>query len=194
MTDETAVGELLSQWERECAHGRDITPLELCGNRPELIPELQRRMQAMVVIPGPVEFLMGSPPTEVGRQDNEVQHNKRIGRTFAIAAKSVTVEEYRKFEYYAIPPKYTRTADLSVVGTSWFQGADGKGLDDIEDILSINMLDRRLLRGGSFASRALVVRSAYRDYVVPTTRNDFNGFRPARTLPLGSLTAPGPDR
>ena len=52
----------------------------------------------MVVIPGPVEFVMGSPPTEAGRHDYEIQHKKRIGRTFALAAKPVTVEQFRHFE------------------------------------------------------------------------------------------------
>ena len=45
----------------------------------------------MVVIPGPVEFVMGSPTTEAGRGPNENQHKRRIGRTFALAAKSVTL-------------------------------------------------------------------------------------------------------
>jgi formylglycine-generating enzyme required for sulfatase activity len=53
--------------------------------------------QTMVVIPGPVEFLMGSPPTEEGRSVVESQHKRRIGRTFALAAKSVTVREFRRF-------------------------------------------------------------------------------------------------
>ena len=80
--------------------------------------------QTMVVIPGPVEFLMGSPATEVGRYDNETQHKERIGRTFALAAKSVTVEQYRKFDDgHQVPAVYTRTADLPVVRTSWHQAA-----------------------------------------------------------------------
>ena len=80
--------------------------------------------QTMVVIPGPVEFEMGSPPTEKDRGEGETQHKKRIGRTFAIAAKSVTVEQYRKFDGgYRLPAKYTRTADLPVVGISWYQAA-----------------------------------------------------------------------
>jgi formylglycine-generating enzyme required for sulfatase activity len=53
--------------------------------------------QTMVVIPGPVEFLMGSPPAEAGRDRDEVQHRRRIGRTFAIAAKAVTVKDYRAY-------------------------------------------------------------------------------------------------
>jgi formylglycine-generating enzyme required for sulfatase activity len=58
--------------------------------------------QTMVVIPGPAEFLMGSPRTEVGREGGpkgslEEQHLKRIDRSFAIAAKEVTVEQFLRF-------------------------------------------------------------------------------------------------
>ncbi|MGH7171458.1 MAG: formylglycine-generating enzyme family protein [Gemmataceae bacterium] len=67
----------------------------------------------------------GSPLTEAGRVDYETQHKKRIGRTFALAAKSVTVEQYRQFDKgYQLPAVYTRTADLPVVGTSWYQAAE----------------------------------------------------------------------
>jgi formylglycine-generating enzyme required for sulfatase activity len=68
--------------------GRDRTPLQWYVNS---------QGQTMVVIPGPVEFLMGSPPTEEGRQAGESQHQRRIGRTFALAAKAVTVREFRRF-------------------------------------------------------------------------------------------------
>jgi formylglycine-generating enzyme required for sulfatase activity len=53
--------------------------------------------QTMVVIPGPVEFLMGSPSTEEGRGEDELQHMERIGRTFALAATPVTVEQFSRF-------------------------------------------------------------------------------------------------
>ncbi len=80
--------------------------------------------QTMVVIPGPVEFTMGSPPTEAGRYDNETQHKERIGRTFALAAKSVTVEQYRRFDKgYSLPASYTRTENLPAVGIDWFMAA-----------------------------------------------------------------------
>jgi formylglycine-generating enzyme required for sulfatase activity len=256
--------------------------------------------QTMVVIPGPVEFLMGSPTTEGGRQDNETQHKERIGRTFALAAKSVTLEQYRQFDGgYQVPAVYTRTADLPVVGTSWHQAAaycnwlskeegidqdqwcyeikDGQvtklkanflsltgyrlpteaeiefatragaltsryygetedllpkyawytknsqektwpvgslkpndlGLFDVqgnvytwcqerykgypkgqgeepedgnEDIVSINNLNSRVLRGGSFGRLASIVRAANRGGYVPTNRIYSYGFRPARTF------------
>ena len=81
--------------------------------------------QTMVVIPGPVEFVMGSPPTEAGRRDDEVQHKKRIDRTFALAAKPVTVEQFRQFRRRAPRPPavYTRTAEFPVVGISWYMAA-----------------------------------------------------------------------
>ena len=84
--------------------------------------------QTMVVIPGPVEFVMGSPTSEAGRVPNENQHRRRIGRTFALAAKSVTLAEYQRFD-----PAYgteteteqlSPTEDCPVLGISWFQAAE----------------------------------------------------------------------
>jgi formylglycine-generating enzyme required for sulfatase activity len=78
----------------------------------------------MVIVPGPVEFLMGSPPTEAGRRPNEPQHTTPIGRSFAIAAKSLTVEQYRQFnKEYSLPEQFTRTADLPAVNVTWFEAA-----------------------------------------------------------------------
>jgi formylglycine-generating enzyme required for sulfatase activity len=80
----------------------------------------------MVVIPGPVEFLMGSPPTEAGRGADELQHKKRIGRTVVLTAKPVTLEQYRKFAArYGVGEieRYARTGDSPVIGTNWFQAA-----------------------------------------------------------------------
>jgi formylglycine-generating enzyme required for sulfatase activity len=53
--------------------------------------------QTFAVIEGPVEFRMGSPPTEPGRGSDEVSHRLNIPRRFAIATKEVTVEQYQRF-------------------------------------------------------------------------------------------------
>jgi formylglycine-generating enzyme required for sulfatase activity len=80
--------------------------------------------QTMVVIPGPVEFVMGSPATEVDRLGSERRHRERIGRAFALAAKAVTVEQYRRFEKgYQLPPLYTRLENLPVVSIDWYMAA-----------------------------------------------------------------------
>ena len=81
----------------------------------------------MVVIPGPVEFMMGSPATETGRLETEPGHMVRIRRTFAVAAKAVTFEQYRKYHSdYNVGAElrqYTRMPNLPVIGTNWYQAA-----------------------------------------------------------------------
>jgi serine/threonine protein kinase/formylglycine-generating enzyme required for sulfatase activity len=78
--------------------------------------------QTMVMIPGPVEFLMGSPVTEAGRRDHEAQHMTRIGRSFALAAKPVTVEEYQRFnKSYTFFERFAPEPECPVVSINWYQ-------------------------------------------------------------------------
>jgi formylglycine-generating enzyme required for sulfatase activity len=78
----------LEDIRRTVTKGREKTPPQWYVNG---------QGQTMVVIPGPVEFRMGSPAAEEGRSPAETQHRRRIGRTFALAAKAVTVGEFRRF-------------------------------------------------------------------------------------------------
>ena len=66
----------------------------------------------------------------------ESLHRKRIGRTFAIAAKPVTVGEYRRFnKSYTFIERFAPTPDCPVVYTSWYQAAAyGNWLSDQEGI------------------------------------------------------------
>src|SRR5262249_25094175 len=96
----------LKQVNDEWAEDKEQTEKRLQGIQQLLLKDKEKappqwyvngQGQTMVVIPGPVEFRMGSPSTEEGRSPQEVQHQRRIGRTFALAAKSVTVKEFRRF-------------------------------------------------------------------------------------------------
>jgi formylglycine-generating enzyme required for sulfatase activity len=53
--------------------------------------------QTLAVIVGPVDFLMGSPPTEPSRDSGETRHRQRIDQPFAVATKEVTREQYQRF-------------------------------------------------------------------------------------------------
>jgi serine/threonine protein kinase/formylglycine-generating enzyme required for sulfatase activity len=54
--------------------------------------------QTFAVIEGPVEFRMGSPPTEPDRFSvSEIPHRRIIPRRFAIAAQEVSVKQYQVF-------------------------------------------------------------------------------------------------
>ncbi len=94
-----------------------------------LVPEsrwyVNTQGQTLVVIPGPVEFQMGSPKQEKDHSEDEVQHKRRIGRSFALAQKSVTLKEYRELtkDKYEIGEAYTHSPDLPVVGINWYMAA-----------------------------------------------------------------------
>jgi serine/threonine protein kinase/formylglycine-generating enzyme required for sulfatase activity len=53
--------------------------------------------QTMIVIPRGETFLMGSPPSEAGRDDSERRHWVHIDRSFAIAATETTQGQFRDF-------------------------------------------------------------------------------------------------
>src|SRR5205085_8719334 len=53
--------------------------------------------QTFALVPGPVEFWMGSPDPEPKRFVEEVQHRRRISRSFAVAMQEVTVAQYQRF-------------------------------------------------------------------------------------------------
>ena len=80
--------------------------------------------QTMVVIPGPVEFTMGSPPSEAGHHPRELQHRDSISRTFAIASKAVTVGEYRRFHGdHPLTETTGPLLDYPAIWTSWLEAA-----------------------------------------------------------------------
>jgi formylglycine-generating enzyme required for sulfatase activity/tetratricopeptide (TPR) repeat protein len=85
--------------------------------------------QTMVVIPGPVEFAMGRPGVDYGASA-DAWPRKRIGRTFAIAAKRVTVGQYQRFvrETPELSHPYTRKfanlpPDMTQISACWYEAA-----------------------------------------------------------------------
>jgi serine/threonine protein kinase/formylglycine-generating enzyme required for sulfatase activity len=132
---------LLSTWKQEAwlKHSNDKWAKDTPG-RDRLIESIRESLanngdkpsprwyvngqgQTMVVIPGPVEFSMGSPATEPGRQNSGVpedQHRRRINRSYAIAASEVTVEQFRRFRKDYPHPGAN---DHPVNGVSWYDAA-----------------------------------------------------------------------
>jgi serine/threonine protein kinase/formylglycine-generating enzyme required for sulfatase activity len=90
---------------------------------------LNRRGQTFVLVLDPPEFRMGSPRTEEGRVGGpqglmEVQHDRRIGRAFAIANKEVTVEQFlrfRKGQWYDKMSSPTPEHPMNLV--NWYEAA-----------------------------------------------------------------------
>jgi formylglycine-generating enzyme required for sulfatase activity len=82
--------------------------------------------QTMVIVPGPVEFLMGSPTTEADRVEDERRHRRRIGRVIAIAATAVTVEQFRRFRPEFSHGEMRRYPEPTcpIGGVTWYEGAE----------------------------------------------------------------------
>jgi formylglycine-generating enzyme required for sulfatase activity/serine/threonine protein kinase len=85
--------------------------------------------QTMVVIPGPVEFWMGSPRAEAGRAEGaqgkvEMKHWRRIPRSYALAAREVTVADFLLFrKNHAYNKQYAPNQDCPVNLVSWYDAA-----------------------------------------------------------------------
>ena len=85
--------------------------------------------QTMVMIRGPVESLMGSPYNEPNRSSLEHLHKKRIGRSFAISSKEVTVAQFDEFlrDYphlrFPFSKKQAGEADCPQISVTWYEAA-----------------------------------------------------------------------
>src|SRR5262249_4922199 len=85
--------------------------------------------QTMVCVPGPVEFRMGSPRSDPERSGDEVPHWRHIGRSYALGARSVTVDEFGRFlkEHPDVPRPDTSVwspdGDGPIIAVSWFTAA-----------------------------------------------------------------------
>jgi formylglycine-generating enzyme required for sulfatase activity len=59
-----------------------------------------------------------------GRGENEARHRRRIPRTFAIATKPVTVEQFQRFQVENYLRQYAPTAECPMPGITWYAAAE----------------------------------------------------------------------
>jgi hypothetical protein len=90
---------------------------------------VNRQGQTLAVVPGPVEFLMGSPTDDPLTAYDARRHRRRIGRTFAIATRETTFEQFDRFlsahPEVAHADHRRNSADPSnpVGAVTWFEAA-----------------------------------------------------------------------
>jgi formylglycine-generating enzyme required for sulfatase activity len=87
----------LRQWKQDEELKKADAELPALKDRGDRRWFVNHQDQTLAVIEGPVELEMGSPPGEPGRFNNETLHRQRINRSFAIATKEVTREQYERF-------------------------------------------------------------------------------------------------
>jgi formylglycine-generating enzyme required for sulfatase activity len=86
--------------------------------------------QTMVLVPGPGEFRMGSPHTYTDRvMPHERPHRRRIGRSFALASKPVTVAQWQRFLQERpnvvrdLMNRFSPEANGPIISVSWYTAA-----------------------------------------------------------------------
>jgi formylglycine-generating enzyme required for sulfatase activity len=85
--------------------------------------------QTFAIIRDPEEFLMGSPHSEPDRLNTERLHRRRIPRSFAIATKEVTVEQFQRFlrDHPEVRHNYTKRfspdPDGPMISVRWYDAA-----------------------------------------------------------------------
>jgi formylglycine-generating enzyme required for sulfatase activity/tRNA A-37 threonylcarbamoyl transferase component Bud32 len=89
-----------------------------------------REGHTLVVFPGPVTFWMGSPASESERYPpNELLHRRRIPRSFALATKEVTVEQFQRFlkanpaVRHSYLPRYSPDPNGPIIWVTWYEAA-----------------------------------------------------------------------
>ncbi len=121
----------LRQWKEQARLEAAQVELSNLVNRGERRWYVNRQGQSFVMIEGPVEFRMGSPPDEPYRDADETPHRQVIPRRFAIADKEVTVEQYHRFARVNSPSgvaqisqdRYSPGPNGPMIAVSWFAAA-----------------------------------------------------------------------
>jgi len=111
--------------EKRCCASMDPASVPQNASLPEWY--ITSQGQTMVVIPGPSIFYMGSPQNALEKSLNDPVHRKRIGRTYSLSNKVVSIEQFRAFDpAYAAPNRSDGSdglPDLPATGILWYMAA-----------------------------------------------------------------------
>ncbi|MGE3776747.1 MAG: protein kinase, partial [Pirellulaceae bacterium] len=87
----------LRRHELELAADRSVNPLSTIANRGNRQWYVVPNDHTMVVVAGPVQYVMGSPAGELTRDADEKLQRVHLRRSFSIASKETTVEQFQRF-------------------------------------------------------------------------------------------------
>jgi formylglycine-generating enzyme required for sulfatase activity len=124
-----AVDWLLRRWHEGASLDRIDRKLAGSRDRGQRQWYVNGQRQTLAVLRGPVEFRMGSPGSEPDRFADEVPHRRRIGRSFALATKPVTVDQFTAFLKahpdvgHSYNKKFSPDPTGPIIGVTWYEAA-----------------------------------------------------------------------
>jgi serine/threonine protein kinase/formylglycine-generating enzyme required for sulfatase activity len=124
------------------------------------------QVQTLVVIHGPVEFWMGSPEQEPAPSEiiGESLHRKRISRSFALATKEVTVEQFLRFRPNHVYVKlFSPEPDGPMINVTWYDAAAYcNWLSEQEGISETEWCYPKKVSDGTMLPQAYLSKTGYR--------------------------------
>ncbi|MGH7135399.1 MAG: formylglycine-generating enzyme family protein, partial [Pirellulales bacterium] len=116
---------LLRRWQRQDLLERRQKSLDRDGGRGPTGWYVDQHDHTMVVVRGPVTFQMGARPDDTGHTPpDEPLHARRIGRSFAIGSKEITVEQFLQFDpQFWWFQDYSPESDCPINNVNWYDAA-----------------------------------------------------------------------
>ncbi|MEZ6052941.1 MAG: bifunctional serine/threonine-protein kinase/formylglycine-generating enzyme family protein [Planctomycetaceae bacterium] len=124
-----AVEWLLRSWGHGVQIDETTEALQTADYNPDMGWHVDPQGLSFALFDGPIEFEMGSLPSNLNHQPNEIAHKRLIPRSFGIATHEVTVADYTQFltsvgmDTRRELSTYAPSPDSPVVILSWYQAA-----------------------------------------------------------------------
>lgn len=82
--------------------------------------------QTMIVLKGPIEAVLGSPPDESGRDSDEAIHTRIINREIAVCSTEVSREQFLRYlpDFRHKKKDYSPTPDCPITLMTWYRAAE----------------------------------------------------------------------
>jgi formylglycine-generating enzyme required for sulfatase activity len=78
------------------------------------------QLQTMILITGPITFMMGSQNSEQDRHDDELLHPRTIRTSYVLSATPVTVRQFLRFDKDdVVLSKHMRTPEMPATAVDW---------------------------------------------------------------------------
>ena len=116
---------LLRRWQRQDRLTEPHKPLDRDRRVGPAGWYVDKHGHTMVVVKGPVTFQMGARPDDTGHTPpDEPLHRDRIGRSFAIGSKEITVEQFLRFDpQFWWFQDYSPDTDCPINNVNWYDAA-----------------------------------------------------------------------
>ncbi|MGE3804714.1 MAG: SUMF1/EgtB/PvdO family nonheme iron enzyme, partial [Gemmataceae bacterium] len=120
-----AIAWLLRSWHRQDDLDRIDRQFASGQSEGKRLWYVTRQGQTLVVVRGPVDFVMGSPPGEAGREGGpqglvEKQAPTRIAHSFALGAREVSAREFGMFRKTAADGDFAVSDRCPINLVSWY--------------------------------------------------------------------------